>query len=166
MPLKRHVWIILSEFGAQHYYQDMPREFTRGASITITQPNSQPNQGYQNRPLKARLVARVLAKRSSIVRDFLNRELPHRWRGRAGLDDIPLLPWPLRSPDLTPCDFFLWGHVKDKVYVSANNAASTGGTHHCCCDGHRQKHATERLDGTGLSVGCVPVTKDAHIEHL
>jgi hypothetical protein len=27
------------------------------------------------------------------------------------------LPWPPRSPDLTPCDFFLWGFVKDSVYV-------------------------------------------------
>ena len=26
--------------------------------------------------------------------------------------------WPPRSPDLTPCDFFLWGYLKDKVYVS------------------------------------------------
>lgn len=26
--------------------------------------------------------------------------------------------WPPRSPDLTPCDFFLWGYVKGKVYVS------------------------------------------------
>jgi hypothetical protein len=25
--------------------------------------------------------------------------------------------WPLRSPDATPCGFFLWGYVKDKVYV-------------------------------------------------
>ena len=24
--------------------------------------------------------------------------------------------WPQRSPDLTPCDFFLWGHLKAKVY--------------------------------------------------
>jgi hypothetical protein len=24
---------------------------------------------------------------------------------------------PPRSPDLTPCDFFLWGFVKDSVYV-------------------------------------------------
>ena len=24
-------------------------------------------------------------------------------------------PWPARSPDLTPCDFFLWGCMKDKV---------------------------------------------------
>jgi hypothetical protein len=25
--------------------------------------------------------------------------------------------WPPRSPDATPCDFFLWGFVKDQVYV-------------------------------------------------
>jgi hypothetical protein len=24
---------------------------------------------------------------------------------------------PPRSPDLTPCDFFLWGFVKDSIYV-------------------------------------------------
>ncbi|GBL95107.1 hypothetical protein AVEN_188840-1 [Araneus ventricosus] len=36
---------------------------------------------------------------------------------RAGPDDVPLMPWPPRSPDLTPRDFFLWGCVKDKVYV-------------------------------------------------
>ena len=26
--------------------------------------------------------------------------------------------WPPRSPDLTPCDFFLWGYLKSKVYTS------------------------------------------------
>ncbi|PSN45669.1 hypothetical protein C0J52_22361 [Blattella germanica] len=41
------------------------------------------------------------------VRQYLNETLPNRWIGR----------WPPRSPDLTPCDFFLWGFVKDKVYV-------------------------------------------------
>ena len=25
--------------------------------------------------------------------------------------------WPPRSPDLLPCDFFLWGYLKGKVYV-------------------------------------------------
>ena len=24
--------------------------------------------------------------------------------------------WPAWSPDLTPCDFFLWGYLKAKVY--------------------------------------------------
>ena len=26
--------------------------------------------------------------------------------------------WSPRSPDLTPCDFFLWGYLKSKVYTS------------------------------------------------
>jgi len=29
-------------------------------------------------------------------------------------DDVP---WPPRSPDLSACDFFLWGYLKSKVYV-------------------------------------------------
>ena len=26
--------------------------------------------------------------------------------------------WPTRSPDLSPCDFFLWGYLKSKVYIN------------------------------------------------
>lgn len=26
--------------------------------------------------------------------------------------------WPPRSPDLTPLDFFLWGHIKSRVYIT------------------------------------------------
>ncbi|GBM10352.1 hypothetical protein AVEN_131084-1 [Araneus ventricosus] len=25
-------------------------------------------------------------------------------------------PWPSRSPDLTSCDFWLWGHLKNLIY--------------------------------------------------
>ena len=28
------------------------------------------------------------------------------------------MEWPPRSPDLTPCDFFLWGYLKGKVFSS------------------------------------------------
>ena len=28
------------------------------------------------------------------------------------------LEWPARSPDLNPCDFFLWGFLKSRVYVN------------------------------------------------
>lgn len=27
------------------------------------------------------------------------------------------IPWPLKSADLTSLDFFLWGHLKNVVYV-------------------------------------------------
>ena len=26
--------------------------------------------------------------------------------------------WPARSPNLTPCDFFLWGWLKEQVYCT------------------------------------------------
>ena len=48
------------------------------------------------------------------VRQWLNQMFPGRWIGRGS----PNMPWPPRSPDLTPCDFFLWGVVKSKVYTT------------------------------------------------
>lgn len=52
-----------------------------------------------------------------MVRAFLNEEISHRWIGRKGGHDLAFCSWPARSPDLTVCDFFLWGYVKDQVYV-------------------------------------------------
>ena len=39
-----------------------------------------------------------------------------------GLDARDRKTWhytlgPPRSPDMTPCEFFLWGYVKERVYV-------------------------------------------------
>jgi hypothetical protein len=45
------------------------------------------------------------------VRQYLNATYGDRWIGRAGP-----VPWPARSPDLTPCDFYLWGEIKRLVY--------------------------------------------------
>lgn len=49
---------------------------------------------------------------STIVREWLNERLPERWIGRRGP-----VEWAARSPDLTPLDFYLWGYVKQKVYM-------------------------------------------------
>ncbi|GFV06774.1 uncharacterized protein TNCV_1611871 [Trichonephila clavipes] len=51
------------------------------------------------------------------VRRYLNEHLPQRWIDRTGRDDKELLKWPLRSPDMAACDFFLWSFIKDKVFV-------------------------------------------------
>jgi hypothetical protein len=51
------------------------------------------------------------------VRALLSRVLPQSWIERATNEEDNLLPWPPRSPDLTPCDFFLCGFLKDSVYV-------------------------------------------------
>lgn len=45
------------------------------------------------------------------VREYLDLVFPNRWIGRGGG-----INWPARSPDLAPCDFFLWGHLKSKIY--------------------------------------------------
>lgn len=47
------------------------------------------------------------------VRDHLDTIFPQRWIGRRGH-----IEWPARSPDLTPLDFFLWGYVKSRVYIT------------------------------------------------
>ena len=44
-------------------------------------------------------------------RHFLKDTFPERWIGRDGP-----IPWPPRSPDITPLDVSLWGYVKDIVY--------------------------------------------------
>jgi len=47
----------------------------------------------------------------SHVRQYLDATFPNRWIGRDGPT-----PWPPRSPDITPLDFYLWGYVKDKGF--------------------------------------------------
>lgn len=52
------------------------------------------------------------------VRDHLHLQYPRKWIGRGA--DAPI-KWPPRSPDLTPCDFFLWGALSAKVYSERIN---------------------------------------------
>ena len=47
------------------------------------------------------------------VRNWLNEKFPGKWTGRRGP-----IEWAPRSPDLTPLDFFLWGYLKQKVYMT------------------------------------------------
>jgi acyl-homoserine lactone acylase PvdQ len=39
-----------------------------------------------------------------------DQHFPNQWIGCAGP-----ISWPAKSPDITPCDFFLWVYVKDCV---------------------------------------------------
>lgn len=50
------------------------------------------------------------------VREFLDEQYPNRWIGRSGT-----IPWPARSPDLNPLDFFFWGTMKELVYAKPIN---------------------------------------------
>ena len=53
------------------------------------------------------------------VRQYLNTVLPGCWVGHASGNDKPLMLHPQGSPYITLCDFFLWGCVKDRVFISA-----------------------------------------------
>jgi hypothetical protein len=70
------------------------------------------------------------------VRNFLNETLPHRRIGRAVNNDQHLLLWPPRSPDLTPCDFFLWGYVKCLQTTTPPKCARTARSHSSCGANH------------------------------
>lgn len=49
--------------------------------------------------------------KSVAVRGYLDTKLSQCWIGRKGP-----IAWPLRSPDLTTLDSFLWGYVKDSAF--------------------------------------------------
>ena len=55
---------------------------------------------------------------SNVVREYLNQTF-NTWIGRRGTID-----WPPRSPDLTPCDYSVWGIMKDNVYSHPINSKS------------------------------------------
>ena len=50
------------------------------------------------------------------VREWLSENFPRRWIGRNGP-----IPWPPRSPDLNPLDYYLWGRMKALVYETEVN---------------------------------------------
>lgn len=51
------------------------------------------------------------AHNSRDVRQYLSERFPRKVIGT-----YSETPWPARSPDLTPLDFFLWGYIKNEVY--------------------------------------------------
>lgn len=57
---------------------------------------------------------------SRIVREVLDDLYHAKWIGRGGP-----VPWPARSPDLNPLDYYLWGHLKQLVYAADVPNAAT-----------------------------------------
>ena len=46
-----------------------------------------------------------------VLSEWLDEKFPGSWIGRRGSFN-----WPARSLDLTTCDFFLWGYLKDILF--------------------------------------------------
>ncbi|XP_066596254.1 histone-lysine N-methyltransferase SETMAR-like [Prorops nasuta] len=49
---------------------------------------------------------------AATAKGVLHCKFPGKWIGRGGP-----IPWPARSPDLNPLDFFFWRALKEKVYT-------------------------------------------------
>jgi hypothetical protein len=81
---------------------------------------------------------------------------------------MSLTCWPPRSPDLTPCDVFLWGYVKDKVFVppfpvTLDDLKQGITTATAGIDEDMLMRVWQEFD---YCVDICRVTKGAHIEHL
>ena len=68
-----------------------------------------------------------------------------------------ILAWPPRSPDAIPCEFFLWGYVKDQVYVPLLPASVPELKVVTCY---------KQFGTLDYRVDVCRITKAAHIEHL
>ena len=62
------------------------------------------------------------------VRAHLNANLPGRWIGRDSHNDSPLLTWPPRSPELTPCHFVMGLHQGSCVCAPYATCFTTAAT--------------------------------------
>lgn len=51
------------------------------------------------------------AHNSRVVREYISARFPEK-----SISTYSVTPWPARSPDLTPLDFFLWGYIENCVY--------------------------------------------------
>ena len=51
------------------------------------------------------------AHNAAVTTNKLNQMFGDQWMGTRGP-----VPWPARSPDLSPLDFFIWGFVKDQIF--------------------------------------------------
>ncbi|GBL83059.1 hypothetical protein AVEN_165291-1 [Araneus ventricosus] len=95
-------------------------------------------------------------------------DMLERWIGRSGEADDVFCSWPPRSPDLTPCDFFLWGYVKDRVYVP-RMSKTIEELKVCICNvlasvtEQMLQNVWREMD---YRLDVVRVTKGSHIEHL
>lgn len=55
---------------------------------------------------------------ADLTLDYLNSNCKKGWIGLKS----PWIEFPPYSPDLTPCDFFLWGYLKERVYANSPNS--------------------------------------------
>ena len=74
---------------------------------------------------------------------------------------------PQDPPDMTPCDFFLWGYVKERVYVPPLPADLDEHTNnHGCSKFCDRRHSQTVWDELSYRVDVVRAAGGGHIERL
>jgi len=81
---------------------------------------------------------------------------------------MALTCWPPRSPDLNTCDLFLWGYIKDRVFVpplpvGLNEMKQGITTAAASVDEDVFRSVWAELD---YRIDICRLTKKSHIEHL
>ena len=96
------------------------------------------------------------------LRNYLDETFPERWIGSRGR-----IEWPHRSPDLTPLDFYLWGHLKTVVYRTKRNSLED--LENIILDavsGIFHQHVQNVLSQFSKRLVHCQVTEGRHFEHL
>ena len=83
------------------------------------------------------------------VRDYLNESFHNRWLGRGGP-----VAWPPRSPDLTPLDYYLWGHMKTLVYETKVESRAALRDHIFAAAEHIRNHQDNIASATQSLLMC------------
>jgi len=108
----------LLEFLALNFFED-----NEGAAVTVTSERYVAMlRNFCEPELRLRVIdlssiwfqqdgATAHTERASI--SVLRERFPQHVISRGG--DVP---WPARSPDLSACDYFLWGYLKSGVFIS------------------------------------------------
>lgn len=99
---------------------------------------------------------------TSQVSDCLNSKRLKNWIGRGGPAARPP-----RSPCLTPCVFFLWGHIKSKIYSTAIDSMKESKRRITAeVRGIGEEVLIKTLDNTKFRFNFVKKVKDGHIESM
>ena len=95
-----------------------------------------------------------------VVREWLNAHFPGRWMGRRGPHE-----WPSRSPNLTPCDFFLWDWLKEQVYsIKRTTLEELEGRIREVMSSISQEFLVKSVDAVPGQLEKLVTNADAHIE--
>jgi len=77
------------------------------------------------------------------VREYLNESFPNHWLGHGGP-----VAWPQRSPDLTPLDYYVWGHMKTLVYETKVDSRAALRHHISAAAEHIRNHPNNIASAT------------------